>query len=178
MNDCTGETPVGRLHSLGVLGGNFLAVHANYLGPADAQRLALSRSSVAHCPRSHAYFRHRPFPWPELASAGVNICLGTDSLVSTRKEQTSRLELDMFAEMRAAATAFPGLPPETIMRWATVNGARALGAAGQLGELCAGAFADLVALPWAGKTAQVFEAMVYAPQPVCAVMIDGRWAIY
>ena len=34
---------------------------------------------------------------------------------------------------------------------ATVNGARALGLAGQAGELSKNAFADVIAVPFAGK---------------------------
>ena len=43
------------------------------------------------------------------------------------------------------------ISPVEILQMATVNGARALGLAGKVGELSPGAFADLIAIPFAGK---------------------------
>src|SRR5581483_6284649 len=112
-----------------------LAVHVNYLAPGDAALLGRRKVSVVHCPRSHAYFRHRRFPLDELASAGVNICLGTDSLASIYQKPKKSVELSLFDEMRAFAEANPEAMPETILQMATINGAHALGMKGQIGEL-------------------------------------------
>jgi aminodeoxyfutalosine deaminase len=79
MSDCGQCTPVRRVHECGLLGERFLAVHANYLQPGDIALLADTHSSVAHCPRSHSYFRHHRFPYAELRQADVNVCLGTAS---------------------------------------------------------------------------------------------------
>jgi aminodeoxyfutalosine deaminase len=175
MSDCGHGSPVEHLHRCGVLRDNLLAVHANYLAPGDASLLGRRQCSVVHCPRSHAYFGHRPFPRRELASAGVNICLGTDSLASVRLEARREPELDLFAEMQTLRQRDPELSPEALLRLATVNGARALRLAGRLGELSAGAAADLVAVPFAGKRTQGYEAVVAHRGPVADVMIDGRW---
>jgi imidazolonepropionase-like amidohydrolase len=59
---------------------------------------------------------------------------------------------------------------------ATVNGAKALGKAGQIGELSENAFADLIAIPFAGKNADICEAVVHHASTVSASMIDGQWA--
>jgi aminodeoxyfutalosine deaminase len=176
MSDCGHGSPVQHLHRLGALGENLLAVHANYLAPGDADLLGLSRSNVVHCPRSHVYFGHAAFPRQELAAAGVNICLGTDSLATVRVEPRQEPELDLFAEMRAMWEREPALPAEALIRFATVNGALALGMAGRLGELSAGAAADLVSLPFSGKTSKVYEAVVRHGGPVAGVMINGQWA--
>ena len=106
---------------------------------------------VVHCPRSHSYFQHAHSPsagWPR---AGVNLCLGTDSLASVYKARRQTVELSMFEEMRAVAKAQPWLSAKSIVRLATLNGARALGLQGRVGELSANAFADLIALPFAGQ---------------------------
>jgi cytosine/adenosine deaminase-related metal-dependent hydrolase len=175
MRDCGRQTPVERLAELGGLGPNLLAVHVNYFLPGDADLLARQGASVVHCPRSHRYFQHRRFDLQTCLRAGVNVCLGTDSLASMLKEEGRLPELDMFAEMRALAAGQPGLPPETILRLATVNGARALGRAGELGELGAGALADLIAMPFAGQASEAAEAVVLGKNNVRAVMIDGQW---
>ena len=57
---------------------------------------------------------------------------------------------------------------------ATVNGARALGLAGQIGELSENAFADLIAVPFTGKTADACEAVLASCGDVAASMIDGQ----
>jgi len=177
MADCGLGSPVEHLARNGVLGKNFLAVHANYLGPKDAALLATRNVSVVHCPRSHFYFKHRPFPLGRLLQAGVNVCLGTDSLATVYKAHREKPELNLFEEMSVFAAAHPGLSPKKILPMATVNGAKALGLPGRIGELCRNAFADLVAIPFAGKSSDVVQATINFSGHVRASMIDGRWAI-
>lgn len=177
MSDCGFGSPVQHLERCGMLGRNLLAAHVNYLGPNDAALLGRRGVHVVHCPRSHSYFRHGAFPFRRLARAGVNICLGTDSLASVYKTRRQTVELSLFDEMRALARAQPGLSPRTMLRLVTVNGARALGLQGRVGELSANAFADLIALPFAGGPAEVHDAVLQHSGEVSASMIDGQWAI-
>ena len=177
MADCGAVSPVQHLENAGLLGPNLLATHVNYLAEGDAQLLARKRVGVVHCPRSHAYFRHREFPRRALAKAGVNLCLGTDSLATVRKHPRSNLELNLFHELRAFAASNPGVPAERILGMATVNGACALGLRGKVGELTKGAFADLIALPFAGSARECYDAVLQHQRTVAASMIDGAWAI-
>jgi cytosine/adenosine deaminase-related metal-dependent hydrolase len=177
MTDCGRGSPVQCVERTGVLRRNLLAVHVNYLDAGDAARLGRKRVSVVHCPRSHHYFAHAPFPLRQLTRAGVNLCLGTDSLATVYKTRRERVELNLFEELQAFATAHPRLSPKKILPMATVNAARALGLAGQTGELTAGAFADLIALTFSRKTAEVYEAVLHHQGDVAASLIDGQWAI-
>ena len=177
MSDCGRGSPVQHLEHCGYFGPNVLAVHANYLDRRDASVLAANGVSVVHCPRSHDYFRHLKFPREELEKAGVNICLGTDSLASVRKESGRAPTLSLFAEMQALARATPELAPETILRMATVNGARALGLDGVAGEILPGAAADLIALPLRGNARDVVESVIHFGGEVAASMIGGEWAV-
>jgi cytosine/adenosine deaminase-related metal-dependent hydrolase len=177
MSDCGLGSPVEHLARNRMLGANLLAVHANYLGRRDAVLLAERKVSVVHCPRSHFYFKHRPFPLGKLLKAGVNVCLGTDSLATVYKTPREKPELNLFGEMRALARAHPKLQPQKILQMATVNGAKALGLTGRIGELSKNAFADLIAIPFAGKRAEAFEAAVNFTGHVRASMIGGQWAI-
>jgi len=176
MDDCGVGSPVQHLERCGYLEANFLAVHVNYLWRHDAGILGRNQVSVAHCPRSHDYFRHLKFSCEDLEQAGVNICLGTDSLATVRKVAHEPLELSLFAEMRMLAAQASGLAPEQILNMATVNGARALRRQGQLGEITEHAAADLIALPFTGSAKDVFHAIVHHEGPVSASMIGGRWA--
>jgi aminodeoxyfutalosine deaminase len=175
MSECGQGSPIQHLQRQGVLGENLLAVHANYLAQGDAALLGRHKCAVVHCPRSHAYFGHRPFPRRALASAGVTICLGTDSLASVRPERRQAPELDLLAEMRTMQEGEPSLSAETLLQFGTVCGARSLGLAGRVGELSPGALADAISIPWSGKASQVYEGVVGHLGPVSDVMINGRW---
>lgn len=177
MSDCGLGSPVDHLERCGLLGENLLATHVNYLGRHDAVLLARRNTHVAHCPRSHHYFRHDPFPLRRLRRAGVNVCLGTDSLASVYKVRRQGVELSLFDEMRALANGEPWLAPRTILHMATLNGARALGLSGHVGQLSQGAFADLIALSWSGRIGRLAETVLHHTGPVTASMIDGHWAV-
>ena len=82
----------------------------------------------------------------------------------------------MFDEMRTLANV-RRIRPRRIVEMATVNGARALGKAGQVGELRTDALADMVVIPFTGKRKQGYSAMVAHQGPVHASMLNGRWAI-
>lgn len=174
-SDCGVRSPIAHLEREGALGPNLLAIHANYLAPGDAERLGASQASVVHCPRSHAYFGHEPFPRSQLERAGVNICLGTDSLATVRRVTRRALELDLFSEMRTATDADRALSPEESVRWATVNGARALHRTGELGEISEGALADLITIPAPRRLRDTYEAIVNHAGPVSGTMINGCW---
>jgi cytosine/adenosine deaminase-related metal-dependent hydrolase len=175
VTDCGVGSPIHHLAGQGLLGRNLLAVHVNYLADGDAQQLAETGTTVVHCPRSHAYFKHQPFPRARLAKAGVRVCLGTDSLASVLPNPGTEIALDLFAEMRQLIKNEPSLSPESIVQMATVEGAAALGKAGLLGQLSAGALADLIALPFAGRTKEIHEAVLHHFGPVSRVMIGGNW---
>jgi aminodeoxyfutalosine deaminase len=177
MTDCGLGSPVKHLERCGILSNRLLAAHVNYLGPGDATLLGRRKVHVVHCPRCHFYFHHDKFPLRQLASAGVNLCLGTDSLASVYTPRRQTGELNLFEEMRALARNEPWLSPERIVQMVTVNGARALGLEGKAGKLSGGAFADLVALPFAGRVADVYEGVIHHTGEVPASMIDGQWAI-
>jgi cytosine/adenosine deaminase-related metal-dependent hydrolase len=177
MSDCGLRSPIQHLEHCGLLGENLLAVHVNYLGRNDAALLGRRRVSVVHCPRSHSYFRHEAFPARRLLKAGVNVCLGTDSLASVWKPRRQEVELDLFEEMRTLAKNAPWLSAKAILRMATVNGARALGFKGRLGELSPGALADLIALPFAGHLGRIHELVLEHRGGVAASLIRGRWTI-
>jgi cytosine/adenosine deaminase-related metal-dependent hydrolase len=175
MSDCGHGTPVEQVGRCGLMGERFLAIHANYLQPADIEALAQTRSSVVHCPRSHAYFRHQPFPYNELAAARVNVCLGTDSLASVAPTRPAGPELNLFTEMQTFAESNPGVRPSDILRLATCNGGRALGLQGSVGEMAKNSFADLITIPYSGKIGEAESAVVQHRGDVTHSMIEGKW---
>ena len=177
MTDCGGVSPVQLLARHNALGAHLMAIHVNYLARGDARLLAQNRTSVVHCPRSHDFFSHAAFPFSTLQRAGVNICLGTDSLATVRIKPRQVIELNMFEEMRAFATKHEGVSPETILKMATMNSARAIGQEGKLGELKRGAFADIITVPYTGDIGKSISAVLNHKGDISASLIGGEWAI-
>jgi aminodeoxyfutalosine deaminase len=177
MSDCGQGSPIRHLSRCGVLSDNCLAVHVNYLADGDPKLLASAKTSVVHCPRSHHYFGHEKFPFSAFTNARVNACLGTDSLATVYKQRKQTVELSMFDELRTFTANHPRVLPEHILQMATINGARALGMAGQAGEISEKALADVIAIPFKGKLEDANEAAVHHRGEVVASLIDGEWAV-
>lgn len=175
MQDCGGVTPVQHLHRAGYLGPNLLAVHANYLGRGDAALLARHKVTVVHCPRSHRYFQHQPFPWRRLIEAGVRICVGTDSLATVPTGRNPP-ELSLFDEIHELRRTQPWLGPVRLLRMVTLHPAHALGLKGRAGELSPGAFADLMVIRTEKlrSARAAYEAIISHRGPVEAVYIGGE----
>jgi cytosine/adenosine deaminase-related metal-dependent hydrolase len=140
-SDCGQGSALSHLVEHGVIGPNCIIAHLNYLQDYDYELVARSGASVVHCPKCHTYFGHAPFPLKTLREHGVNVCLGTDSLASNNT-------LDMRSEMREAQTVH-GLSDREVLEMLLLNGARALGQTGKLGQISPGSMADLVAFPHA-----------------------------
>ena len=117
-----------------------LIVHGNFLTRDDVDWLADPRRghlSVIYCPRTHAHFGHPPHPWRTLLEAGVRVALGTDG-------RGSNPDLSVWNELRFLHDRFPEVPPETLVRLATAEGAAALGV--EAGAVVPGRPADLCAI--------------------------------
>jgi cytosine/adenosine deaminase-related metal-dependent hydrolase len=131
-----GHTPVRWMCELGALGPECVIAHGNYVDADEIDLLCATGTSVAYCPRTHSYFGHEHHPVLELMGGGVNVCVGTDSLASTPS-------LSVLEELIHVREQHAELPPEVILAMGTINGARALGLAHEIGSLEIGKQADL-----------------------------------
>lgn len=160
MDDCRKKSPLQMVREVLTKGfGRLILIHANELSEADFRWLgSQSRKaiSIAHCPRSHAYFRHSPFPLKRLLKEKINVCLGTDSLASNE-------DLSMFKEMGSVARAFPDIHPKKWIEMATRSGARALGIANWERQT------DGIVIPIkASKASEVWEEIICWDKPILA----------
>ena len=142
----TGERPLERLARLGLLDKHLLAVHMTQLSEAEIQLIADKQIHVIHCPESNLKLASGFSPIAKLLAAGVNVALGTDGNASNN-------DLDMLGEMRTAALIAKAVahdaaavPASQAIRMATINGAKALGLAEQIGSLEVGKAADMIAI--------------------------------
>ncbi len=153
-----GERPLARLERLGILGPELVAVHCVHLDAAEIAMLAGHGVHVAHCPTSNLKLASGLAPTAALRLAGVNVGLGTDSAASNNR-------VDLFGERRLAARLAKGVSGDAtawraaeVLQAATLDGAMALGLAGETGSLEVGKSADLVAVDLAAPTLQpVFD---------------------
>jgi cytosine/adenosine deaminase-related metal-dependent hydrolase len=170
MHDCHhARTPFQHLLHFTGFGSRWILAHMNELDESDLRLLAsiprADRPSIVHCPGSHRYFRHAPFPLAKLMEIGMNVALGTDSLAST-------FTLSLFDEMRLLAKSEPWLHPADILAMATSHGAKALGM--NVGKIESGALADLIAVPYAGSIENIHAAVIANREPVGWMMLDGK----
>jgi cytosine/adenosine deaminase-related metal-dependent hydrolase len=122
-----GQPSVVYLARLGWFESPGLVVHCTQLSARGIEILRQAPITVCLCPRSNRALGVGVAPARALAAAGVPLALGTDSPASAPS-------LSLFDEL-AAAHADYGLDPERLVEAATRGGARALGFAGELGEL-------------------------------------------
>ncbi len=113
-------TPVRYLADLGVLDARPTLVHMVAVTPDDARSVGQAGCLVVSCPRSNANLHCGTMPWTELAAAGVEIALGTDSVASGET-------LDIHDEVRAALALQPDLDARAVVRAAVKGGRRVLG---------------------------------------------------
>ena len=147
-----------------------LVVHGNYL---DSEEIGFAaghrrKMAVVYCPRTHDFFRHRPYPLAKMLEAGVCVALGSDSRASTP-------DLSMLSEMRHAAQAHPEVPTDAILKMATINGAEALGWSDLAGSLAPGKLADLAVVALPGRNAKdPHRLLLDSELPVIAAYCGGR----
>jgi cytosine/adenosine deaminase-related metal-dependent hydrolase len=146
-----------------------LVIHGNYLTAEEIEFVAerRERMSIIYCPRTHERFGHSPYPLVKMLKAGTLVALGTDS-------RASNPDLSLFAEMRHVATHHLE-SPTTVLEMGTINGAKALGIANEVGSLDVGKFADLaiVNLP-DSRSNDPLEALLDAESKVVSTYFRGQ----
>lgn len=141
-----GMRPIERMHQLGLLGPNLIAVHMVHLTDHEFKLIQRYDCNVAHCPSSNMKLASGFAPVPQLLDHNINVGLGTDGAASNNR-------LDVLEEMRQAALIAKAtsqladiLPAHQVLRMATLNGARALGLGDKIGSLVTGKMADMTAI--------------------------------
>ena len=141
-----GKTPVKYLDSLGLLGPHLIADHCVHIDDADIKILADHGVKVVHNPESNMKLASGIAPIPQMLSQGVTVGLGTDGCASNNN-------LDLFSEMDTAAKLHKvnSLDPTvmdalSVLKMATILGARVLGLEDVTGSLEVGKKADVIVI--------------------------------
>lgn len=140
-----GRTPIDLLDRLGVLEARPLLIHCVRVDGEDVERIAATKSPVAHCPASNAKLGHGTSPLHELLDAGVTVGLGSDSMASNnRMDILEEARLALLAQ-RARRRSFDEPSAKDVLEMATIGGASAIGIGEIAGTLEPGKQADLAA---------------------------------
>ncbi len=129
------------------LGPRTIMAHAVRLSEREVERLAETRTRVAHCPASNLFLASGAMPLARYLEAGIVVGLGSDVAGGP--------DLSLFSVMRAGAYTQSGLrtmlneerPVLKSLDWlrlGTLEGARVLGLEHRIGSLEVGKEADFI----------------------------------
>ena len=101
---------------------NTLYVHNTFGYPSDLQAIAQhnKKSFLCACPQANLFIENKLPDYNLWLDSGLKICIGTDSLASNSC-------LNIYEEIKTIQQKFNHLSLETLLKWATLNGAEFLG---------------------------------------------------
>lgn len=173
-----GVRPTQYLFANDFLDDRLLAAHCRYVDDSEIALLGARGVAVSNNPAIAAR-RGAAAPAFELLAAGCPMGLGSDNM---SEDMIEAARAGLFHErVRRNDEMWP--QPEDVLEWATVGGARALGAGDEIGSLEVGKKADLFALDVRRAhlvpTLRVASALVHQGQPadVADVMVGGEWVM-
>lgn len=110
-----------------------LLVHCIYASEEELRQLSnhFQRATFVTCPESNLFIEGRMADLPLMVQMGLNIAVGTDSLASATT-------LSMLHNINLILNTFTDIPFGEVLKWATLNGARALHIDGKFGTIEAG----------------------------------------
>jgi 5-methylthioadenosine/S-adenosylhomocysteine deaminase len=157
-----------------------IAFHCVSFTQEDIDLFASHGCKISHNPASNMKLASGVAPVPEMLKAGITVGLGTDGCASNNN-------LDMIKEMSTAAKLHKvaRLDPtvmdaQTVVRMATIEGAKALGMGKITGSLEAGKKADIIIIgldkPHLTPLYSEYSHLVYAMSgaDVDTVLINGK----
>ena len=134
------------MDSIGLLSDKVIAAHSVWLNESDIEIYKNRGVKVSHCPIRNMKLASGVAPIGQMLKQGIAVGLGTDGAASNNT-------LDMFSEMRACALLQKVhnldptvLPAQTIVKMATIDGARVLGLDKKTGSLETGKRADIITI--------------------------------
>ena len=106
--------------------GRWLLAHCNYVDNRHIEILHRTGTGVAYCPEASDYFGHRGHRYRDMLEEGVDVCLGTDSMLCEGPaESVDPQPMSILRQMRYLYQR-DGTDPDTLLQMATTNGMLAL----------------------------------------------------
>ncbi len=179
VEQSTGLRNISYLNSVGLAASHVVLAHCIWLDEDELRILQQTETKVAHCPSSNLKLGSGIAPVAEMLERGISVSLGADGAPCNNR-------LDMFTEMRTAALLQKvrrgpqAIPALTALRMATIEGAKALGLADEIGSIEIGKKADVILLNLhqlhSTPQPDLISTIVYSAQSsdVETVLIEGQ----
>lgn len=101
----------------------WVLAHCNYVDDEHIDILQKTGTSVAYCPVASEYFGHKDHRYRDMLDAGVNVCLGTDSILCQPADEAQ--PMGILPQMRRLYRR-DQTEPGTLLKMATTHGMLAL----------------------------------------------------
>jgi 5-methylthioadenosine/S-adenosylhomocysteine deaminase len=174
---------VEHLYRLGILDSNVSLVHMVHVTDREVRMLAKAGANVIHCPSTALKLNYELSSkgrFPEMLEHGVNVGVGGDASDCSNFADMIRV-MYLAAALPKDYRNDPGISAaETAIEMATINGAKALGMADEIGSLERGKRADIIILnmwspEWIPNYSEV-QNLVYSAdgRSVETVYVNGR----
>jgi 5-methylthioadenosine/S-adenosylhomocysteine deaminase len=138
------KTPIEHLDFLGLLGPHLIADHCVHLEESDIEKMSDYGVKAVHNPESNMKLASGIAPVPEMLARGVTVGLGTDGCASNNNLDLFT-EMDMAAKLHKVHSMDPTIMDAlSVLRMATIEGAKALGFEDFTGSLEVGKRADAI----------------------------------
>ncbi len=145
-----------------------ICIHCNYVNGSELESLARKNVAVVIC---HSYTQelgHKSFPLDVARNRNVLICLGTEGIAAPGF-------LSLFDELFWLKKAYPHISASEMLKWVTINPAKALQMEEQIGSLQQGKLADIIAVRFAyDPSNDPLEELLMADPEIIAVIINGE----
>jgi len=175
-----GKSAVSFLKDIGYLDDKLIAFHCVYFSEDDMKMFADHGCKVSHNPASNMKLASGVAPVPEMIRAGITVGLGTDGCASNNTLDMIK-EMSMAAKLHKVARLDPTvMDAHTVVRMATIEGAKVLGMENKIGSLEAGKKADIIIIglnkPHLTPLYSEYSHLVYAASgaDVDTVVINGK----
>jgi len=157
----------------GMLDSTTVIIHGIPYGPAEFTQMAAAGVSLVWSPRSNLQLYGATANIPAAMAAGVPVSLGVDWCVSGSKGILQELSVADSLNQTAFGNS---ITDQQLVEMVTVNPARALGRASDLGRIAPGYLADFTVVS-PGPGSAVRALIEATPHDVRLVMVEGR-ALY
>ena len=175
-----GRTPVVHLAEIGFLDPRLIAVHCVAVTQEEMSLLKEFSVKVAHDPESTMKLASGLTPVPEMLEQGITVGIGTDGCASNNNLDMFQ-EMDTVAKVHKVQTLDPTVMDAlTVVRMATIDGARVLGLEDEIGSLEPGKRADIIIIdtnrPHLTPMYNVYSHLVYAVSgnDVVTSIVNGK----
>lgn len=175
-----GMSPIQRMNDIGLFDTPTIAAHCVHVDDTDIQIIKDKNVFPVNNPTSNLKLASGFAPVEKMLNAGILVALGTDG-------SSSNNNVNMFEEIHLASILNKAVNKDAtsvsayqVLEMATINGAKALGLAGEIGSIEEGKKADLILIntnkPHLQPLNNEISAIAYSAQAsdVDTVIVDGK----